>query len=256
MTIRAVIFDLGHTIWDIGPHPGGLERAYDDAWAIVAARLDVAPAADARAFQRAVRDVLIDASETYFASDGTYDTKGVQVEQPPSWVWVDRGCRRIGLDLDEALVREITPPLFATEIDSLICAAGTRDAVAALAAAGYRLGCVTNTLAGEAAIRAMLRKHEFEDLMESVVVSADEGYRKPHASLFIKAMRELGAAPHESVFVGDSPVHDIGGAKASGMFAVLTQQYVARPYAGIEPQPDAVINHLDELLAVIARFDA
>ena len=58
------------------------------------------------------------------------------------------------------------------------------------------------------------------------------------------AMRELGVAPAESIFVGDSPWHDIAGAHGAGMRAVLTRQYVARPYGDIDPQPDAVIDHM------------
>jgi putative hydrolase of the HAD superfamily len=93
-------------------------------------------------------------------------------------------------------------------------------------------------------------------MMRSVVVSADEGWRKPHASLFEKALRELDATPSETVFVGDSPVHDIAGAKALGIFAVLTQQYKARPYEQFDPQPDAVITHLRELREVIAKLES
>jgi HAD superfamily hydrolase (TIGR01662 family) len=150
------------------------------------------------------------------------------------------------------LLREVTPALFATERDSLVCAEGTRDAVRALHDDGYAIGCVTNTLADTSTIRSMLDRHGFEDVMRSVVVSADEGWRKPHASLFEKALRETGAQPHEAIFVGDSPLHDIAGAKAVGMWAVLTQQYVARPYEGTEPQPDAVISHVRELRDVLS----
>lgn len=92
--------------------------------------------------------------------------------------------------------------------------------------------------------------------MGSVVVSAEEGWRKPHRSLFEKAARELEVAPGECVFVGDSPLHDVAGAKAAGMFGVLTQQYVARPSEGFEPAPDAIIGHLRELADVIARLEA
>jgi FMN phosphatase YigB (HAD superfamily) len=69
-------------------------------------------------------------------------------------------------------------------------------------------------------------------------------------------MHELDVAPYESVFVGDSPVHDIGGAKAAGMWAVLTRQYVARPYDAGSPQAAAVIEHLSELSEVIDAFVA
>jgi HAD superfamily hydrolase (TIGR01662 family) len=248
VTIRAVIFDLGHTLWDIGSHPEALDAAYAEMRVTLAERLQRDDLPEAKSFQHAVRDVLFEASETYF-------TSGAEVEQPPSTLWIDRGCRALGIELDAALLREITPPLFATEIDSLICGEGTVESLASLAAGGYRLGCVTNTLADTAAITAMLRRHGLADLMGSVVVSADEGWRKPHRSLFEKAMRELAVQPHESVFVGDSPVHDVGGAKAAGMFAVLTQQYAARPYESVEPQPDAVIDHVRELPGVIAMLD-
>ena len=246
--IRAVIFDLGHTFWDIGPQRGALEGAYAAMRATLAARLGRDDLPPPEAFQVAVRDVLHAASETYF-------TTGDHVDQPPSWTWVDGACRALGIELDRALLLEVTPPLFSTETESLVCGEGTLEAVQALADRGYALGCVTNTLADTAAIRTMLRIHGFEPLMRSVVVSADEGWRKPHVSLFQKAMRELGAEPRESVFVGDSPVHDIGGAKAAGMRAVLTRQYATRPYDASLPQPDAVIDHLRELLDVIERLD-
>ncbi len=256
MTIRAVIFDLGHTLWDIGSHPAALGAAYVDMRLVLAERLGRDDLPAAAAFQAAVRDVLVAASETYFSNDGASLTEGSHLDQPPSTLWIDRGCRALGLQLDQEVLDQITPPLFATEIESLICAEGTAEALNSLAQAGYRLGCITNTLAGSPAIRVMLRKHGIEDLMSSVVVSADEGFRKPHASLFEKAMSELRVLPSQGVFVGDSPVHDIAGAKAAGMYAVLTRQYVARPYEEVTPQPDAVIDHLRELPAVIRQLEA
>lgn len=248
MTIRAIIFDLGHTLWDIGPQGDALERAYAEAHAMLRHRLgrdDLPPPA---ALQRAVRDVLHASSETYFM-------QSQRVDQPPTHAWVDEAFRALGLTLDEPLLREVTPPLFATEIHNLVCHDGTLAAAEALAAEGYTLGCITNTLADTAAIRAMLRLHGFEPLMKCVIVSADEGWRKPHRGLFEKALRETGAAPGEAVYVGDSPFHDIAGAQAAGMRAVLTRQYQTRPTEGF-PEPDAIINHLRELRAAIADIDA
>jgi putative hydrolase of the HAD superfamily len=149
---------------------------------------------------------------------------------------------------------QITPPLFCTESLRLVCHADTLPAVQALHEAGYRIGCVTNTLADTSAIREMLRIHGFEPLMQSVVVSSEEGWRKPHASLFQKALREVEVNdPREAVFVGDSPFHDVGGAQAVGMRAVLTTQYATRPTEGM-PVADATIAHVRELMDVIARW--
>ena len=250
MTIRAVIFDLGQTLWDVPPHaPGQLERAYADLRAKLVQRLGRDDLPDAAALQEAVRVVLREAYELYVASPDRLD-------QPPSHVWVDRGLCGLGLELEDGLLREVTPTLFAARTDSLICAEGTLEAVRSLAERGYRLGCITNTPADTASIRAMLRGYGIEELMESVVVSSEEGWRKPHPALFEKALNQLGTAPGESLFVGDNPLDDVAGAKAAGMWAVLTRQYVARPYLDLDPQPDAVIDHLRELPGVIARLDA
>lgn len=241
--IRAVIFDLGHTLWDLGPHGEALDHAYAGLRITLRDRLgrDDLPPPDA--FKHAVRDALRDAAESYTVN-------GAHEDQPPSHTWVDAACRSLGLVLDEALLREVTPPLFGTEVHGLVCAPGTKEAFDDLAR-DYALGCVTNTLADAATIRGMLARYDMLDAMRSVVVSSEEGRRKPHRSLFEKAMREMGVEAGESVFVGDSPVHDIGGAKNAGMRAVLTHQYVARPHDGVDHAPDAVITHLRELRAII-----
>lgn len=248
MAIRAVVFDLGHTLWAIHPHGAGLARAYGDMHATLSTRLPGRELPPPEAFQRAVYDVLVAASQTYFSD-------GPNLDQPASHIWIDRGCRALGVELDHELLLEITPALFATERDATSCDGGTLEAVKALHDAGLALGCVTNTLADSAAIRDMLRLHGFDELMRTVVVSAEEGWRKPHPSLFEKAMRELNVAPRETVFVGDSPLHDIAGAKGCGMYAVLTHQYVARPHENITPAPDAIIKHVRELADVIESLD-
>jgi HAD superfamily hydrolase (TIGR01662 family) len=246
--IRAVIFDLGHTLWDIAP---GDEQTLDTAYAamreMLCERLARGDLPGAEAIRRAVADALREDREAYFEN-------GAELRQPPTHTWVDRGCRAVGLTVDEELLRELTPPLFATETDRLICADGTADALTGLRDRGYALGCVTNTLADAPSIRAMLARHNLLDLMASIVVSSEEGWRKPHASLFEKALREVGAEPGEAVFVGDSPYHDICGAKAVGMRAILTRQYVSRPQGSFSPPPDAIIHHLSDLPAALASL--
>jgi HAD superfamily hydrolase (TIGR01509 family) len=246
--IRAAIFDLGHTLWDI--EPAGeevLDAAYASARDLLCERLgrdDLPPPGDLR---HAVTAALAADAETYFED-------GAVLDQPPTHHWTGRGFRSLGLDVEETLLAELTPLLFGTEVDRLVVHEGTLEALDALHQSGLLLGCVTNTLAGADTIHTMLRNHGILGLMRSVVVSSEEGYRKPHPSLFEKALDGLSVGPEEAVFVGDSPYHDVAGAKALGMRAVLTRQYVARPPVQGAPEPDATIAHLRELADIIAGW--
>jgi putative hydrolase of the HAD superfamily len=80
--------------------------------------------------------------------------------------------------------------------------------------ARYRLGLVSNfygnlaTVCGEAGIAPL-----FAVLVDSAAV----GYTKPDPRIFHHALRTLGVAPGEAVFVGDSLPRDMGGARALGM---------------------------------------
>jgi HAD superfamily hydrolase (TIGR01509 family) len=56
------------------------------------------------------------------------------------------------------------------------------------------------------------------------VSSAEHGYMKPHPSIFDTALAQAGVAAGESVMVGDSFAHDIAGALAVGMRAVLLRR--------------------------------
>jgi putative hydrolase of the HAD superfamily len=61
------------------------------------------------------------------------------------------------------------------------------------------------------------------------------------------------ADPAEAVFVGDRPFDDVHGAKSAGMRAVLLPHSdIPEVQKGpVEGEPDAVIQRLGDLLAVI-----
>lgn len=52
---------------------------------------------------------------------------------------------------------------------------------------------------------------------ESVVISEEVGFEKPHAAPFLASLRALDVAPGNAVYIGDNPRHDIGGAAEVGM---------------------------------------
>ena len=78
---------------------------------------------------------------------------------------------------------------------------------------------------------------------------------KPTAAFFEGALAGLGAAPPEAVMVGDDVESDVGGAKALGLGGILvrTGKFRDETLRAAEPKPDAVIDSIAELPAVLDR---
>jgi putative hydrolase of the HAD superfamily len=110
----------------------------------------------------------------------------------------------------------------------------------ALASRGLKIGLISNS---HRSLESFQRHFELDGLIAGAVSSSEHGYMKPHPSIFRAAMTLLGAAPGQSVMVGDSLAHDIAGAFAAGMRGVLVHR-------SDEPPPDTdvpVIRSLAEL---------
>ena len=54
-----------------------------------------------------------------------------------------------------------------------------------------------------------------------VVVSEEVGWRKPSTQIFQDALNRLQVQACEAVYIGDSPIEDIKGAKQSGLKTVF-----------------------------------
>jgi putative hydrolase of the HAD superfamily len=106
----------------------------------------------------------------------------------------------------------------------------------------YRLGLLTNFTHGPAA-RKIIDYLGITPFFATILISGELGYRKPHPSVFLKLVEELGLAPGRILYVGDDPEPDIKGARAVGLQPVWTTYVMDHqiPYVrGIltgEPEP-------------------
>jgi len=109
---------------------------------------------------------------------------------------------------------------------------------------GMKLGVVTN---GPSAMqRHKLALLGLEHVFDAVVVSGEEGVRKPDEEIFRRALARCGVAAHEALFVGDHPVADIAGAQGAGLHAVWRFVTYWPPIVTNVPR----IRHLSEVLAL------
>ncbi|HUF34940.1 MAG TPA: HAD-IA family hydrolase [Gemmatimonadales bacterium] len=97
-------------------------------------------------------------------------------------------------------------------------APGTREALDRLAAAGLRLGVVSNS---DGRVEAALAAADLLDCFDVVIDSTLAGVEKPDPAIFHAALEALDVAPREALYVGDLYDVDVLGARAAGMDAVL-----------------------------------
>ncbi|MBA2262878.1 MAG: HAD-IA family hydrolase [Solirubrobacterales bacterium] len=114
----------------------------------------------------------------------------------------------------------------------------------ALRAAGHPLIVVSNW---DVSLHGVLADTGLAALVDGVLTSAQERVAKPDPELFARALalaeREAGGALH----VGDSVEHDVAGARAAGIAAVL----VDRDATARAPCGAAVVRDLEGLLALV-----
>ena len=126
-------------------------------------------------------------------------------------------------------------------------------------AADYPMGICSNFTHAQTA-RAVLNDAALDEYMTAVVISEEEGVRKPRPEIFRAVAKQLGLAPRDILHVGDNLKADVAGAKAVGMMTVWLTRQVADPdrelaeYAG--PHPDFALEDLVDLPVLVARLGA
>ncbi len=86
---------------------------------------------------------------------------------------------------------------------------------------GLKVGVISNS---HRSLDAFREHFSLKGLIHVSVSSAEHGYMKPHRSIFDAALERAGVPASASLMVGDSLKHDVEGALAAGMHAVLLRR--------------------------------
>jgi putative hydrolase of the HAD superfamily len=133
------------------------------------------------------------------------------------------------------------------------------DAVAtldALRSAGVKVGVCSNAPYRARSLHEQLAHVGLRDHLDSATFSAEVGWCKPDARMFIAALRSLRADASEAVMVGDSEHDDIAGAHGAGMRAVLYRPPEAYSREVPDSAADFVIQRLSELPGLLGLVPA
>jgi putative hydrolase of the HAD superfamily len=107
----------------------------------------------------------------------------------------------------------------------------------ALRGRGIKTGVVANSWPDPARVlRADVETSGLAPLLDVAVFSEELGVSKPQPEIFLHALRQLGVAPENAMFVGDRLESDVQGAANVGMTTVQALWFNADDStAGIEP---------------------
>ena len=90
------------------------------------------------------------------------------------------------------------------------------DATRVLDAVHARYPMVLLTNGNTAYQRMKIEMHDLAPWFAHVVVSEEVGLMKPDPAIFAHAIAPLGVAPASVIHIGDTPAHDVAGARAAG----------------------------------------
>ena len=238
---EAVFFDFGNTLWHF-PDPRSTERILDES----VRRIDDAFSNSGFGLSvDLIRQVSKDLSEAVSVAEQAADDGDLR---SPDYVEIARqvvASNGKKLDRQSAerfwIVWNVGGHFLGRRIHP-----DTYQTLDWLRTGGYRLGAITNRALGGPAFIDELRTHRLYDYFETVSISADVGYRKPHPAIFEYALAEMRVVPEQCMMVGDRPRADIEGAKALGMTAVWVRN-CSKVFTG-RVRPDYTIERPRQLI--------
>jgi FMN phosphatase YigB (HAD superfamily) len=130
--------------------------------------------------------------------------------------------------------------------------ASAGEVLATLARMNVRMALISNTGFTSAAVyRRWLSQLGWLRWLSVTTFSNEAAVAKPTPEIFRRTLASMAVEPHRAIHVGDSPLHDVSGAKQAGMWAAWLRRSVQ--VAG-DAKPDFVLNDLTELPAVVEQW--
>ncbi len=229
---KAVLFDLGDTLFGLGPMPDVTSgyTAFLRAEGVVEPELGAAR-------------ILGTLRERMMAGYG----RG-QLEEPSiaelvlPFIGTGEQAERHARELDRLLGNADT-----SRWDP---GSGRDQTLDAIRDRGVKIGFVSNTLTAPELMRARLAEFGLLSYAEVAVFSVEHRVRKPNPAIYRVAIEAMNVAAEDVVFVGDRVREDVRGPQSLGMRSILTHEF--RQEDPADSNPLGVVRHLRQVLDLLA----
>ncbi len=118
---------------------------------------------------------------------------------------------------------------------------------------GLRLGVISN-ITSRGFVPHRLAEYGIASYFDAVVTSAELGWRKPNAGIFLEAARLVGFPPGECAYVGDTVSRDVVGARRAGYKMVIQIKSFLTKQSDSERDvtpPDAIVQNLMQVIDLL-----
>jgi HAD superfamily hydrolase (TIGR01549 family) len=172
-----------------------------------------------------------------------------QLREVTNAVWVCEALNKLGYNAsaNDSRIKTALNVFFQDYVDSLELRPYAKKLTKRIKE-NCKLGLVSNFTYAPV-IYASLRKLGINHFFDAVLVSDENGWRKPHKRIFLEALRKLQVTAEEAIFIGDSPLEDIKGAKEIGMKTVFipSQFYSLKDLQDSREKPHFVAEDLHQI---------
>jgi len=205
--VKAIGFDLFNTLVTVKPH------ALDEALGRLTASLGAAglevDAAKFRADHRRAALQFIEQSRV----DG-------RETHNRFWISAALQAQDYLIAPDDARITRAVEDYFSAFFDFTELIPGTEEMLTTFRSR-YPVGLLSNFTHAPAA-RKLLAQLDISRFFDVILISGEDGFRKPHSSIFFRLANGLGVKPQQLAYVGDDPEPDVEGARAAGMQPIWT----------------------------------
>jgi len=224
--MKAVLFDLGHTLIDYyydweGPEDRSIRKFYGMV-------IDAGEDAEEMEFTRFVKALL---------NEGRRRRSAEMVEIPLEKVLM-AVLEHYEMEDDDHLVKLGCDAFYGSLMEERELVPGTIEMLERVKAKGYKVGLLSDVAWGLPVEYPMqdIELYGLDAYFDDLVFSTDVGLRKPHPRLFKLALYNLGVKAEDSFFIGNSIRCDIKGANDVGMTSVLKESVHPEPVDGVVPK--------------------
>ncbi len=179
-----------------------------------------------------------------------------QLREVTNAIWVAEALNELGYKVtpDDLHIKAALNVFFKDFIDSLRLRAGAVKLFEKAAAYG-KVGLLSNFTYAPV-VYFSLNQLDVSKYFNAIVVSHENGWRKPAPNIFKDALDRLQVKAEEAVYIGDSPIEDIKGARDAGLRVVFvrSQFYAFEDLAASSQKADFSAKNLFEVFEKFSQI--